>query len=307
MTDADVDGSHIRTLLLTFFYRQMPELVDKGYLYIAQPPLFKIGKGKNESYMKDENEFNDFILRKICERKQVKIVSSDKNLANHRLFIFLCDLSDYSSAMAKLENRGFDPLIVEILLEAQVQDKTYLQDREKMVVLKEKLETDGYITQDLSWSETDGMFELTVKSPDQNNYQRTATIGRSLIYASDYQKCFVVSKKLAADGIAPYEIYTLDREDDAPVVMEDKRRLLQYLLEEGKKGITIQRYKGLGEMNPEQLWQTTMHPDKRNLLRVTVEDAVESDEIFTILMGDEVEPRRDFIQNNALEVSMLDI
>jgi DNA gyrase subunit B len=111
---------------------------------------------------------------------------------------------------------------------------------------------------------------------------------------------------LEVDDIPPFEIYTNDR-DDAPVVMEDKRELLQYLLEDGKKGINIQRYKGLGEMNPEQLWQTTMHPDRRNLLKVKVEDAVESDEIFTVLMGDEVEPRRDFIQNNALEVSMLDI
>ena len=132
------------------------------------------------------------------------------------------------------------------------------------------------------------------------------SIGRSLIYSSDYQKCLLLSKKLESDDNPPFEIYTNDR-DDAPVVMEDKRRLLQCLLEDGKKGINIQRYKGLGEMNPEQLWQTTMHPDKRNLMKVTVEDAVESDEIFTILMGDEVEPRRDFIQNNALEVSMLDI
>ena len=306
MTDADVDGSHIRTLLLTFFYRQMPELVDKGYLYIAQPPLFKIGKGKSETYMKDENEFNDFILKKICERKQVKIVHNGKMISNHHLFIFLCDLSEYSSAMAKLENRGFDPLVVEMLIEAEVQDKTFLQDREKMVLLKEKIETKGYITEALSWNEEDDMFELIVKSPDQNNYQRSATIGRSLIYSSDFQKCLILNKKLEADDIPPFEVYTNDR-DDAPVVTEDKRRLLQYLLEDGKKGINIQRYKGLGEMNPEQLWQTTMHPDKRNLLKVTVEDAVESDEIFTILMGDEVEPRRDFIQNNALEVSMLDI
>jgi DNA gyrase subunit B len=116
----------------------------------------------------------------------------------------------------------------------------------------------------------------------------------------------ISNKKLEADDIPPFEVTTHDR-DELPLIMEDKRRLFQYLLEDGKKGVNIQRYKGLGEMNPEQLWQTTMHPGKRNLLKVTVEDAVESDEIFTILMGDEVEPRREFIQNNALEVSMLDI
>ena len=306
MTDADVDGSHIRTLLLTFFYRQMPELVDKGYLYIAQPPLFKVGKGKSESYMKDDGELNDFILKKICEKKQVKIVPNQKMLSDHHLFIFLCDVSEYASAMAKLENRGFDSLVVEMMIKSDIQDKTFLQDQENMVILKDKINNQGFHSQALSWNEEDEIFELIVRSTDQNNSQQVFTIGRSLIYSSDYQKCLLLNKKLESDDNPPFEVYTNDR-DDAPVVIEDKRRLLQYLLEDGKKGINIQRYKGLGEMNPEQLWQTTMHPDKRNLLKVTVEDAVESDEIFTILMGDEVEPRRDFIQNNALEVRMLDI
>ena len=306
MTDADVDGSHIRTLLLTFFYRQMPELVDKGYLYIAQPPLFKVGKGKSESYMKDDEELTDFILKKICDKKQVKIFPNHKMLSDHHLFIFLCDLSEYASAMAKLETRGFDPLVVEMMIKVDIQDKTFLQNRNKMLNLKEKVDSIGYNTDALFWNEEDEIFELIVRSKDKNNYQQIVTIGRSLIYSSDYQKCLLLNKKLESNDKPPFEIYTHDR-DDAPVVMEDKRRLLQYLLEDGKKGINIQRYKGLGEMNPEQLWQTTMHPDKRNLLKVTVEDAVESDEIFTILMGDEVEPRRDFIQNNALEVSMLDI
>jgi DNA gyrase subunit B len=306
MTDADVDGSHIRTLLLTFFYRQMPELVDKGYLYIAQPPLFKIGKGKSESYMKDDGELNTYLLKKICEKKQVKIEASEKFISNHRLFIFLCDLSDYSVAMEKLENRGFDPLIVEMMIKANVQDKTFLQDRDKMLLLKEKMDKKGYVTNPLSWNEEDEIFEIIVRSTDQNSYQQVVIIGRNLIYSSDFQKCLFLNKKLEGYDKPPFEIYTNDR-DDAPIVIDDKRQLFKYLLEDGKKGINIQRYKGLGEMNPEQLWQTTMHPDKRNLLKVTVEDAVESDEIFTILMGDEVEPRRDFIQNNALEVSMLDI
>ena len=207
MTDADVDGSHIRTLLLTFFYRQMPELVDKGYLYIAQPPLFKIGKGKSESYMKDENELNYFILKKICERKQIKIAKSGKIIKDHHLFIFLCDLSEYSSAMAKMENRGFDPLLVEMLLKDGVQDKTFLLDREKMYDLKQKIENTGYIAETPSWNEDDDIFELIVRPKDQNNYQQAVTIGRRLIYSSDFQKCFILNKKLEVDDIPPFEVY----------------------------------------------------------------------------------------------------
>ena len=306
MTDADVDGSHIRTLLLTFFYRQMPELVDKGYLYIAQPPLFKIGKGRSETYIKDEKELNDFILKKICEKKNIKISGGEDALSNHQLFIFLCDLSEYVSAITKLENTGYDPQIVELVLKAQVQDKAFLQDQEKMQGLKKTLEDQGYIVQSVSWSEDDDMYRLIVQTSSENDYQQTMTIGRNLIYSSDFQRCVILNKKLETMDHAPFEVVTIDR-DEKPAVFEEKRHLLQHLVEDGKKGLSIQRYKGLGEMNPEQLWLTTMHPDKRNLLRVTVEDAVESDEIFTILMGDEVEPRRDFIQNNALEVSMLDI
>jgi DNA gyrase subunit B len=175
-----------------------------------------------------------------------------------------------------------------------------------MEKLKEVFENKGYTCDALFWNEEDGLFELAVNFTDKNNYIQMIRIDRSLIYASDYQKCLMLNRKLEANDHPPFAIGT-DDNDDSPVLMEDKRLLLKYLIDEGKKGINIQRYKGLGEMNPEQLWQTTMHPDKRNLLKVTVEDAVESDEIFTILMGDEVEPRREFIQSNALEVSMLDI
>jgi DNA gyrase subunit B len=307
MTDADVDGSHIRTLLLTFFYRQMPELVDKGYLYIAQPPLFKIGKGKSEFYLKDETELNDFILKKICEKKKITIVETGEELTNHRLFIFLCDLNDYSTALDRLNKRGFDPVLVEMLVKQGIQDKSALQNREKLELLKKKIESKGYLVEEFSLNEDDELYELKVKSTDQEQYQRSMAVGRSLVYTTDFQRCFLLYQKLETYDRSSITILTKDREEEVPVVMEDKLQLLDYLIEEGKKGIHIQRYKGLGEMNPEQLWQTTMHPDRRHLLKVRVEDAVESDEIFTILMGDEVEPRRDFIQNNALEVSTLDI
>jgi len=306
MTDADVDGSHIRTLLLTFFYRQMPELVDKGYLYIAQPPLFKIGKGKSESYIQDENELNDYILKKSCDKRQVRISNGGKVLKDHELFIFLCNLSEYDAAIAKLENRGYYSSIVEILLQSDVQDKSFFQDRTKIEALKETFESNNHAVEAVSWNKEDELFEISVRSENQSKFDKAVIIGRSVIYSSDFQKCLLLYKKLINEDKPPFEVMIV--ESDAPaVVLKDKRDLFHYLLEDGKKGIHIQRYKGLGEMNPEQLWQTTMHPDKRNLLKVTVEDAVESDEIFTILMGDEVEPRRDFIQNNALEVSTLDI
>jgi DNA gyrase subunit B len=306
MTDADVDGSHIRTLLLTFFYRQMPELVDKGYLYIAQPPLFKIGKGKSESYMQDENELNDFILKKSCEKREVRVVNGNLVLKDHELFIFLCNLAEYDTAIAKLENRGYHASIIEILLQSDVQDKYFFQDRTNIEALKETFESKGHTVEAVSWNEEDELFELSVRSKKQSKFDKAVIIGRSVIYSSDFQKCLLLHKKLMTEDQPPFEVIIKDSEAP-PVVLEDKRVLLRHLLEDGKKGIHIQRYKGLGEMNPEQLWQTTMHPDKRNLLKVKVEDAVESDEIFTILMGDEVEPRRDFIQNNALEVSTLDI
>ena len=306
MTDADVDGSHIRTLLLTFFYRQMPDLIEKGYLYIAQPPLFKIGKGKSESYIKNENDLNDYILKKICDRKYITIGSQDQRIADHRLYVLLGNLSEYTAAMTKLEISGYDPDLLEILMQADVQDKTVLQDREKVDDIRSIVENQGYTIQTLSWNENDAMFDLVVTSPDRKTFSQPITIGRNLVYSSDYQKCLILNRKIAAEDIPPFKVYSIDR-DDPPTVIENKRHLLVHLLEDGKKGLSIQRYKGLGEMNPEQLWITTMHPDKRNLLKVTVEDAVDSDEIFTILMGDEVEPRRDFIQNNALEVSMLDI
>jgi len=306
MTDADVDGSHIRTLLLTFFYRQMPELVDKGYLYIAQPPLFKIGKGKSESYLQDENELNDYILRKSCEKRQVRIGNGSTVLKDHELFLFLCNLAEYDAAIAKLENRGYQASIIEILLQSDVQDRSFFQDRKKIEALKETFESKGRIVEAISWNEEDELFEISMRYEKQSTFQKATSIGRSLIYSSDFQKCLLLHKKLINDDQPPFEVIIKESET-APVVLEEKRILLRHLLEDGKKGIHIQRYKGLGEMNPEQLWQTTMHPDKRNLLKVTVEDAVESDEIFTILMGDEVEPRRDFIQNNALEVSTLDI
>lgn len=311
MTDADVDGSHIRTLLLTFFFRQMPELVDKGYLYIAQPPLLKVGKGKNEIYLKEEIELNDYVLKRVCEKKILKTNASENQLKDHHLYLFMGNLSEYITVLTKLEKKGYIPELVESLIKKGVKDKNFLQNKEKMSGLKDHLTEKEFKTSDLTWNEERSIYELIVSPPNSksgvlNDKSAPVKIGRGLIYSIDYQKSFVLGDKIFKFDTPPFYIREKNNEN-GEVLIKDKKRLLAYMMEEGKKGISVQRYKGLGEMNPEQLWKTTMDPDKRNLLRVKVEDVVEADEIFTILMGDEVEPRREFIQNNALEVNMLDI
>jgi DNA gyrase subunit B len=299
MTDADVDGSHIRTLLLTFFFRQMPEIIEKGYLYIAQPPLFKVGKGKNEIYLKDETSYNDFILKKICAKARVYKTSEEEPISDLRLYLFVCSLSEYFEALDRLENQGVPVEIIEVLTSEGVEDKTYLKNEEKIKKLSLKIEALGYSLETPQWSEERNVFELNIVEPKQ------IKIGRGFIYSVNYQKCIQAAKNIIPHNNPPFRVVTGDKDDG--IEIHSVRKLLGFMTEEGKKGINIQRYKGLGEMNPDQLWETTMHPEKRTLLQVRIEDALDSDEIFTILMGDQVEPRREFIQNNALEVSALDI
>ena len=317
MTDADVDGSHIRTLLLTFFYRHMPEMVDKGYLYIAQPPLFRVGKGKKAIYLKNEEELNDHILKRVCNKKSVKIGQKEAILPEHNLYVFVCDLSEYFAVMSKLKKRGINIDLVELLIKEGVENKRFLQNQQKMSDLKETLREKEYDVSDLNWNAERNVYEMTVV-PSLKGQQKSlltysaekdvkpVKIGRGLIYSRDFQKGLILAKKIFKFDNPPFIVFNKDDKIDS-VRMEDKKQLLSFLIEEGKKGLSLQRYKGLGEMNPDQLWETTMNPEKRTLLQVKVEDAVETDEIFTILMGEEVEPRREFITNNALDVSVLDI
>jgi DNA gyrase subunit B len=315
MTDADVDGSHIRTLLLTFFYRQMRDIIDRGYLYIAQPPLFKVGKGKSEFYLKDEKQFNEYVIKRASESKRVKNNDKDEFLSEKDLFLFMGDLTEYFTSLNKLERNGLKTDFIELLIKQGVEDKTFLQDQEKMLNLFYILVEKGFNAQKPSWHQEREIFEIMVEpvvkkdlfSFDETMKEmHTYKIGRRLIFSAEYQKALLVGKKIFDLDYPPFSVFSKEKDDD-PITIDDKRKLLKYLIEEGKKGIGIQRYKGLGEMNPNQLWETTMNPEKRNLLQVKIDDVVDTDEVFTILMGDEVEPRRDFIQNNALEVSMLDI
>ncbi len=317
MTDADVDGSHIRTLLLTFFYRQFPEVIENGYLYIAQPPLLKLGKGKNEIYLKDEQDFNEYILKRICEKKVVSFGKETEELSNHRLMIFLGNLAEYTHILSNIEKRGFFQDLTEAVIRQSTISKKFLQDEDQMMVLKQELAKQRYETIDLKWNNEIDAFEMTViptaelkselliKNPFITDVG-PIKISKSLVYSADFQKARVLGKKIFKYDFPPFVVRNKEKEDPG-LAFENKKALLVHLVEEGKKGLSIQRYKGLGEMNPEQLWQTTMNPEKRILLQVRIEDAVDTDEIFTILMGDEVEPRREFIQNNALSVSTLDI
>ncbi|HUV49686.1 MAG TPA: DNA topoisomerase (ATP-hydrolyzing) subunit B [Anaerolineae bacterium] len=317
MTDADVDGSHIRTLLLTLFYRQMPNIIEKGYLYIAQPPLFKLGKGKSAVYIKDETSFNDHVLKRACNNKSVKIAKDEKTLSEHNLYLFLCDLAEYFENMSKLESRGIKQDFVELLIKQGVENIKFLKDKQQMTYLNDQLLKDGYSVGGPIWNQERDIYEIMVSLKDSIHQDVLATaisdreikpvkIGRGFVCSSDYQRCLVAGKNILKFNYPPFLIFNNDK-TGTDVVKKDKKDLLSFLIEDGKKGLAVQRYKGLGEMNPGQLWETTMDPNNRALLQIKIDDVVEADEIFTILMGEEVEPRREFIQNNALNVSVLDI
>ncbi|MBW2449226.1 MAG: DNA topoisomerase (ATP-hydrolyzing) subunit B [Deltaproteobacteria bacterium] len=316
MTDADVDGSHIRTLLLTFFYRHMPEMIDNGYLYIAQPPLFRVGKGKNAIYLKNERELNDYVLKRTCNKKNVKFGESEEILSDHNLYVFMANLSEYFSIISRFKDKGIISDLIETLFREGAENKDFLQDEQKMSHLKNRLNKNDYHVSEIIWNNERDIYEMTVtpafnkqkelKGVDLSKKIKPLNISRNLIYSNDFQKSLILSKQILKNDTPPFFIFNKEDDKDA-LRIDDKEQLLSYFINEGKKGLGIQRYKGLGEMNPDQLWETTMNPDKRTLLQVKVEDAVETDEIFTVLMGEQVEPRRDFISNNALEVSMLDI
>jgi DNA gyrase subunit B len=317
MTDADVDGSHIRTLLLTFFYRQMREIIEKGYLYIAQPPLFRVGKGNQALYLKDERSFDEYILKRVCHQKAVTTSISEEPVTEHQLLIWVSDLSEYFSLMNKFMVQGYPPELMACLIGAGVADKDFIKDFQQMTTLKAAIIQAGFDVTGPLWNEDKHLYEMTVSSPEADQLKRLLTertekdfkpkiIGRGLVFSKDFQTALLLGGRIASYDAPPFRILEVGKEKEA-IVAQNTRQLLQIMIEEGKKGLGVQRYKGLGEMNPEQLWETTMNPEKRILLQVKIEDTVETDEIFTVLMGEEVEPRREFIQNNALQVTTLDI
>jgi DNA gyrase subunit B len=299
MTDADVDGAHIRTLLLTFFFRQMPDLIEKGHLYVAQPPLYRVADGKKEQYVKDEERFNELIIKRIAEKERV-LVANKEDVSGQKLGVFLKNLIRYYDNLKELERRGYSERFIEFIASCAVKDKDFYKTKESMEAFIEQLSNAGFDVRDMRLGEG-GHYEFGVSDPSDGGHH--FTIEWDFFVSPQLRRVMEIARQLKDYRGREFKV------DGGPEgkVVQGWPSLLEELMNRGKAGLNIQRYKGLGEMNPTQLWDTTMDPEKRSLLRVKVEDVVEADEIFNILMGDKVEPRRDFIYNNALEVKELDI
>jgi DNA gyrase subunit B len=315
MCDADVDGSHIRTLILTFFYRQMGEIIKRGYLYIAQPPLYKVSHGKSETYLKDDREYQIYLVDRIKDAWSLEIAQDGQNnggsdrtngdgggLTGVRLAHFLEKMAVFRQNLDRLVSRGYPADAVKIALQNGVKDKTSLVDAEKVERISHVIEASGFHEVVVGKDEEHGTLHIRFNSK-RDGVEREIRIDWNLVTGAEYRA--MANNQLGLDAISGTR-FTLAK-GEAKSDYNTIEEALDSLYEGAKKGLSIQRYKGLGEMNPTQLWETTMDPTKRRLLRVHVEDDVEADAIFTVLMGDEVEPRRAFIQDNALEVRNLDV
>jgi DNA gyrase subunit B len=309
MTDADVDGSHIRTLLLTFFYRQMRELFEKGYLYIAQPPLYGIRKGKKVLYLKDQAGLDRFLIENGIEGMTLQ-ASKGPALTGMPLFNLASRLKDFRAILAKIDRRC-DARVVAALLRSSKMTLNDIRDSEKVHAaaqkLREYLETRHPdlcpLTVDVEWEREHGAGRIVVKlRPGAST--RPAKVDWELADSAEYQELLSIEEDLRSVGPPPY---TATVEKGEGISLADPEALEVFINERGRKGMHITRYKGLGEMNADQLWETTMNPDARTLLQVKVNDPVRADELFSVLMGDQVEPRRQFIEENALNVRNLDI
>ena len=310
MTDADVDGSHIRTLLLTFFFRQMPELVEKGHVHIAQPPLFKVKKGKKEEYIKDESLMTTYLMNEATTDMTVASVGSKEPMAGRELSRWLEKLVDFRRYCERATRRlSGDAHLLDKLLEAFAGKKGVL--RKEGITLR-KVFQDGDLMGKVRsvLAKADYNTEL---EPDEEHdlweIETTTLSGVRVVidwnFASlvEFQKAVDLYLRLEDKLAPPFVVGGNGANEEIPT----RDALLDKVLTAAKKDLAIQRYKGLGEMNPEQLWETTMNPDKRTLLQVRIDDTVETENIFTVLMGDQVEPRRKFIEDNALDVRNLDV
>jgi len=332
MTDADVDGSHIRTLLLTFFYRQMPEIVERGYLYIAQPPLYKVKKGKTEKYLKDERALEEFLFQKALDGWSLTLANKEE----HRGAALVREIKKWGEVQqiyAKLDRRGYAKPLVDFLVDGAWLDPLRFGKEDGVKELGKALEAAKLGRCEAEQIPTD-IVESEAAIPAwrvrilRMHLSRPITLWLDALVAQwgEFRRLAALRQELAAfmegeltlrrvkETTKPEKVEKADKtdEDEGPSVLQKEMRfsnpedLLATVLEEGKRGVYVQRYKGLGEMNPEQLWETTMDPERRIMLQVRVDDAVEADEIFTILMGDAVEPRRRFIESNALLAENID-
>jgi DNA gyrase subunit B len=342
MTDADVDGSHIRTLLLTFFYRQMPALIEAGHVFIAQPPLFRAKRGRSETFIKDERALESFLLHRAVESRLVKLADGQE-LFGEALEKLLHRMMGYKKVMQTVERRGYARDVVEALLDRDVRGKSFFENEEALKIVAAQLTTP---VRDVTAVRDDEHNAWMLRIEDRSSgYQRTVHVGADFIAAGDYRTLAATYAEVrdVVRGLrkGPIEVRTLGTEKeeepeladttDAPTVegneatpvpaptptaapakngplqMRSLDEFVDHFIALGRKGIAVNRYKGLGEMNPDTLWTTTMNPEVRTLLQVKAEDHAEADQMFTTLMGDQVEPRRKFIEDNALDVRNLDI
>jgi DNA gyrase subunit B len=302
MTDADIDGSHIRTLLLTFFYRQMAEVIEQGYLYIAQPPLYRVHQGKEDRYLKDEEQMDRFLLERAVEEVQLEMKEARSRLGGKKLLDLLNKLSRYDYYLRRLERRGYPREAIKILLRQGVARAEDFGSKTRLNSLRKALQAAEMGVGALSADEEHNLFEFTLEGRI-NGRKVSRKVDRELVETVEYRGIVDLYQVIAGFETPPFVVYRKGGQQE----LGSKGDLLNYITAIGKEGLAVQRYKGLGEMNPEQLWETTMDPESRSLLQVRVEDAVVADEIFTILMGDQVEERRRFIEQNALHVENLDI
>ncbi len=305
MTDADVDGAHIRTLLLTFFYRQMPEIIEKGYLYIAQPPLYKVKKSKVERYLMDDTQLEDFVFTQALE--EIDLFSSAgkvERVVARNVFRKITSFEDLLNGIA----RKSDIALIRHIAMDNRWDETVAKDEKKMAVLldaysKGVQKEGGQFAYSITNDEEHGAFHAETTAT-LNNLKYRSRIGLELLASSQLQELRRSAEVVRKLGDPPFKVVDADKKEHTFSSVENLRLFVKA---SGQGGLHIQRYKGLGEMNPEQLWETTMDPAVRLLLQVQIDDAIEADNIFSTLMGDQVKPRRDFIEANALNVRSLDI
>ena len=347
MTDADVDGSHIRTLLLTFLYRQMPQLIDRGHIYIAQPPLYRAKRGRTETYIKDERALESFLIHRAVEARVVKLAEGGE-LFGETLEHSLQRMMRFRKLLQQVTRHGNPPDIVSALLRAEARDKSFFEQRDELDVIAARMTT-PVRSVSVNRDEEHNAFVLAVEDRS-HGYPRTFSIGVEFIASGEYRTLLAAFGEIcevtfpvvvrhtggSADEAAASEDAGAAQTDgaieqrprpvdeagaaaaagrttaargrrEADASLDDVDAVVEFFIAAGKKGVAVNHYKGLGEMNPDTLWLTTMDPDNRTLLQVCAEDHAEADQMFTTLMGDHVEPRRKFIEDNALDVTNLDV
>ncbi|MFT5177285.1 MAG: DNA gyrase subunit B, partial [Alteromonas macleodii] len=300
MTDADVDGSHIRTLMLTFFYRQMPELIERGYIYIAQPPLYKIGKGKSQRYVKDDIEFEAYLLELALQKAEVINIATQESIRGDDLAKLCREYLSVEKTISRL-SRDYDPIILKALIDQSVDENTLTAN--VVQEIQENLNKEGYESAEYTLNVVrNGSTTLQITKRVHGTTSQSE-FGAVFWNSPEYSSIKALAEKL--DKLLGSKM--LVKRAEKEIECAEFSEVLGWLMSSAKKGLDVQRYKGLGEMNPDQLWETTMDPAVRRLLKVVIEDDVSADEAFTILMGDQVEPRREFIEKNAFQVNNLDV